>query len=84
MGEIVVELYPDKAPKTVENFLGIPIQYYALVDFTAFERIIDTIGGVCLDIPEKIDVGILYQNGVVTLEPGYQYHVGALKFIYSW
>ena len=31
--------------KTVENFLGIPIQYYAQVDFTAFERMIDDIGG---------------------------------------
>ncbi len=63
---------PELAMKTVENFLGVPIQYYALVDFTAFERIIDTIGGVCINVPEKIDIGILYQNGVVTLEPGNQ------------
>ncbi len=63
---------PGLAMKTVENFLGIPIQYFALVDFSAFEKMIDTIGGVCLNIPEKIDVGVLYQNGVVTLDPGYQ------------
>jgi len=63
---------PELAMKTVENFLGISIQYFALIDFTVFERMIDTIGGVCLDIPTKVDVGILFQNGVVTLQPGYQ------------
>ena len=63
---------PVLAMKTVENFLGIPIQYYALVDFTVFERMIDTIGGVCLDIPAKVEVGVLYEHGLVTLEPGYQ------------
>jgi len=31
--------------KTVEDFLGIPIQYYAQIDFTAFEKMIDDIGG---------------------------------------
>ena len=50
------------AMKTVENFLGIPIQYFALIDFTTFTRMIDTIGGVCLDIPSKIEVGVIYLN----------------------
>ena len=63
---------PILAMKTVENFLGIPIQYYALVDFTVFEKMIDTIGGVCLTVPVKVDVGVLYENGTVTLQPGYQ------------
>ncbi len=60
------------AMKTVENFLGIPIQYFALIDFTTFTKMIDTIGGVCLDIPAKIDVGVLFEPGTVTLEPGNQ------------
>ena len=63
---------PVLAMKTVENFLGIPIQYYALVDFTVFEKMIDTIGGVCLNIPVKVDVGVLYEPGTVTLQPGNQ------------
>ena len=63
---------PGLAVKTVENFLGISIQYYALVDFTVFTKMIDTIGGVCLNIPSKIEVGVLYEHGTVTLEPGNQ------------
>lgn len=59
------------AEKTVENFLGIQIDYYAQVDFITFENMIDTIGGVCLDVPEAMTVGRTYENSD-HLEPGYQ------------
>jgi len=62
---------PALAMKTVENFLGISIQYYAQVEFTTFEKMIDTIGGVCLTIPDEIKVGRTYEHSV-TLKPGYQ------------
>lgn len=64
-------LGPGLAMKTVENFLGIDIQYFAQVDFTTFEKMIDTIGGVCLTVPEKITVGRTYEHQAI-LEPGYQ------------
>lgn len=39
MGDIVLELYPDKAPKTVENFLSyVKDKHY---DGTVFHRVID-------------------------------------------
>jgi LCP family protein required for cell wall assembly len=62
---------PGLAVKTVENFLGINIQYYAQVEFTTFEKMIDTIGGVCLTIPEEIKVGRTFEHSV-TLKAGYQ------------
>jgi polyisoprenyl-teichoic acid--peptidoglycan teichoic acid transferase len=62
---------PGLAVKTVENFLGIKIQYYAQVEFTTFEKMVDTIGGVCLTIPEEIKVGRTFEHSV-TLKPGYQ------------
>ncbi len=62
---------PALAVKTVENFLGIDIQYYAQVEFTTFEKMIDTVGGVCLDVPAKITVGRTYEHQV-ELQPGYQ------------
>ncbi len=73
---------PVLAVKTVENLLGIPIQYYALIDFTVFEKMIDTIGGVCLDIPTEITVGVLYESGV-TLKPGYQCLSGKVALGYA-
>jgi LCP family protein required for cell wall assembly len=37
---------PELARKTVEQFLGVPIQYYAQIDFYTFVEFIDLIGGV--------------------------------------
>ena len=62
---------PGLAIKTVENFLGINIQYFTQVDFTTFEKMIDTIRGVCLTVPEEMTVGRTFEHQVV-LEPGYQ------------
>lgn len=62
---------PGLAIKTVENLLGVNVRYFSQVDFTTFEQMIDTIGGVCLNVPEKIKVGRTYEHSV-TLEPGYQ------------
>ena len=37
---------PELARKTVEQFIGVPIHYYAQVDFNTFVEFIDLIGGV--------------------------------------
>ena len=45
---------PALARKTVEQVLGIPINFYARVNFTAFEELIDYIGGITVNVPEDI------------------------------
>lgn len=40
MGDIVIELYADKAPKTVENFVGLSMKGY--YDGIIFHRVIDS------------------------------------------
>lgn len=42
---------PTLAKRTVAAFLGIPIDYYAEVDFQGFQRIIDYLGGITVDVP---------------------------------
>jgi polyisoprenyl-teichoic acid--peptidoglycan teichoic acid transferase len=37
--------------KTVSQVLGVPIHYYGMVDFQAFEQAVDTVGGVDMDVP---------------------------------
>jgi LCP family protein required for cell wall assembly len=37
---------PELARKTVEQFIGVPVHYYAQVDFNTFVQFIDRIGGV--------------------------------------
>jgi LCP family protein required for cell wall assembly len=45
---------PGLAKATIEDNFGIPIHYYAQVNFTGFEQIIDTIGGVSIDVPRPL------------------------------
>ena len=45
---------PELARKTVEQFLGVTIQYYAQVDFNTFVEFIDLIGGIDIYNDEKL------------------------------
>jgi LCP family protein required for cell wall assembly len=42
---------PGLAMQTVENLLGVPIDYYAVVDFNSFTTVVDEIGGIDVYIP---------------------------------
>jgi LCP family protein required for cell wall assembly len=39
--------------ETVEQFLGIQIDHVAIVDFTGFEKLIDAVGGVTINLKHK-------------------------------
>ena len=41
---------PDRVKQTIQYNLGIPIHYYVRVDFKGFMTIIDTVGGVDIDV----------------------------------
>ena len=79
MGSFVIELYPDKAPKTVENFMQyVKSGYY---EGTIFHRVIDKFiiqgGGLTQDMVSKptfSPVAIESQNGLRN-EPGSVAHV---------
>ncbi|MBN1148718.1 MAG: LCP family protein [Anaerolineales bacterium] len=76
---------PGLAVKTVEQFLGVPINYYAQVDFGAFVRFIDEIGGVKVDVPEAITIDLL-GSGFKTkkkLQPGVQLLPGEWALAYA-
>lgn len=42
------------AMRTVEEVLGVNVQYYVLIDFVGFTRLIDTLGGIDVDVPEHV------------------------------
>jgi LCP family protein required for cell wall assembly len=50
---------PELAMKTVENVLGVPVDYYAVIEFSAFERMIDEIGGIEVLVPERVKISPL-------------------------
>jgi LCP family protein required for cell wall assembly len=46
---------PALAMKTVQYNLGVPVHFYMRVDFDGFRRIIDTLGGIDIDVPQTIN-----------------------------
>lgn len=76
---------PGLAVKTVEQFLGVPINYYAQIDFGAFVKFIDEIGGVKVDVPEKITVDLLGSGSATkkVLQPGVQVLPGEWALAYA-
>jgi LCP family protein required for cell wall assembly len=71
------------AIQTVQNLLGIDINYYAQVDFSAFENFINDIGGIEIDIPEEISVDPIGQHNTVILQPGVQLLDGPVALAYA-
>jgi len=50
--------------KVVEEVTGIPMHYYAMVDFEAFRQAIDTVGGVEVNAKEELrDPTVAWENG---------------------
>jgi LCP family protein required for cell wall assembly len=52
----------DETIDALENYSGVPVDHYAVVDFEGFERVIDAMGGVRVDVgdgqfPEKWRMG---------------------------
>ena len=74
---------PGLAVRTVEEFMGITINYYAQVDFDAFVRFIDEIGGVKVDVPAEIKVDIIGRPNPIKLQPGVQNLYGEYALAYA-
>ncbi len=47
---------PALAIQTVESVIGVPINYYMVVDFATFEQMIDEIGGIDVLVTQRIKI----------------------------
>jgi LCP family protein required for cell wall assembly len=47
---------PALARRTVEGVIGVPINYYAVIDFKSFENVIDEIGGIDVLVEQPIKI----------------------------
>jgi polyisoprenyl-teichoic acid--peptidoglycan teichoic acid transferase len=79
---------PALARETVQENLGIPIDYTVRVNFNAFEKVIDAIGGIEICVPEQIDDPLYpaYDNygfDPLHIEAGCQIMPGSLALKYA-
>jgi LCP family protein required for cell wall assembly len=74
---------PGLAIQTVEALLGVDINYYAQIDFSAFENFIDQIGGVDVEVPYELTVDPIGPHNTVTLPQGVQHLDGPTALAYA-
>jgi polyisoprenyl-teichoic acid--peptidoglycan teichoic acid transferase len=74
---------PELARQTVENFIGVPIDYYAQIDFNTFAKFIDSMGGLDMKIKKAIKVDPVGPGNTIILEPGTQTLSGAVALAYA-
>ena len=74
---------PGLAMKTVEQFLGVPIQYYAQVDFHAFEEAIDAMGGLEMCVDEPLRVSVIGKENKQLFRAGCRVHPGYMVLAYA-
>ena len=66
--------YPELAPNNedpglmavkgaAEGLLGIPVDYYAMVDMVGFVELVDLLGGIEMDVTEPVTVRLLAADG---------------------
>lgn len=99
-GEEHPDLYPDAAANgsspgieamrdAVEGVLGLEIPYYVLIDMQGFAQLIDALGGVEIEVTERVPLGSnTFDDGTPAdpigyIEPGLQRMDGATALWYA-
>jgi len=63
----------DLAQRTVTDFLHIPIQYYIVIDWQSFIKVVDILGGVNLTVEHDMNYDDPYENLSIHLAKGNQH-----------
>lgn len=61
------------AVQTVETLLQVPVDHYVVVDWQAFIKIVDLLGGVDMYVERDMDYEDPYANLAIHLKKGYQH-----------
>ncbi len=75
---------PALAMQTVQNLLGVPIDYYAVLDFGSFMTFIDEIGGIDVDVQEEeLRIDPVGPGNTIRLHRGRHHLNGAAALAYA-
>jgi len=77
--------------QTISRFFDVPIDYYVAINFQGFEKVVDSVGGVDIDVPYSIDdynypadeQGDLYGETHVHFDAGWQHMNGQQALEYA-
>lgn len=94
-GEQRPELYPDAEAQgssagteamrdAVEGITGLTIQYYVLIDMQGFAQLIDALGGIDIEVPERLAYGpVTSKTPYGYFEAGQQHLNGEMALWYA-
>lgn len=71
--------------QAVEGLLGIPIDHYVLINFKGFQKIVDAVGGIDVDVEKRMHYEDPYDGTdglVIDLRPGVQHMDGRTAIQY--
>lgn len=72
--------------KVAGQVTGLPVHYYSMVDFKAFQKAIDTVGGIDVDVKEQLyDPSVAWENNWDPLiaDKGVQHFDGKKALLFS-
>lgn len=69
--------------KTIENFTGIKIDYYAKINFKGVVGLVDKIGGIYVDVPQDLCTDSSDRGGQICINKGYQLLNGEQALVLS-
>jgi len=70
--------------KVVEEYLGVNVNYYGLIDFSAFQEAVDTIGGIDVTLSEPYtDYSMLVGSKIFSLPAGTSHLDGGHALAYA-
>ena len=71
--------------RTVEDFLGVRIDHYVIINTHAFQKIVDAIGGIDIDVEKRMDYEDPWDDDgglIIDLRPGLQHMDGKTAVTY--
>ena len=68
--------------RTVEELLGIRINHYIVIDFKGFQKVVDAMGGIDINVEKRMFYEDPYDNLVIDLSPGMQHMDGRTAIQY--
>jgi polyisoprenyl-teichoic acid--peptidoglycan teichoic acid transferase len=83
LGHTYIEGGVQCTKETVEQLLGVPIQYYVSINFVGFQKVIDAIGGIEIDVEKRMKYDDNWGNLHIDLKPGPQHMDGKTAMGYA-
>ncbi|WP_026485956.1 LCP family protein [Caldanaerobius polysaccharolyticus] len=80
---------PERSAQEVSKILGVPVDYYVLIDFQGFKKLVDDLGGIDFDVPVNMNYDDPAQNLHIHLKKGMQHlngeqALGLVRYRYGY